>query len=67
MNTLVMKFKNKAGKSATIRVAKVKDGLTLTEADSLMDLIISRNIFFTGDEELSEKVSAELDSSVVLS
>lgn len=66
MNTLAMKFKNKAGKSTTIRVAKVKDGVTAAEAHTLMDLIILKNIFFSGDDELSEKISAEIDSTVVL-
>lgn len=66
MNTLVMKFLTKAGKNCTIRVPNVKDDLTALEANSLMDLLISTNIFYTGDQELASKESTELDSTKVL-
>lgn len=60
MITLTMKFKNKEGKNITIRVPKAKANLTKTQVDGLMDLIIDKNIFYTGLAELSEKVSCEL-------
>lgn len=66
MNNLVMKFLNKAGKSTTIRIPNVKDGLTALEANTLMDLLISTNIFYTGDQELASRESSELDITQVL-
>ncbi|MFZ2258402.1 MAG: DUF2922 domain-containing protein [Clostridiaceae bacterium] len=66
MNTLVMKFLTKAGKNCTIRVPNVKDDLTALEANSLMDLLISTNIFYTGDQELVSRESSELDSTKLL-
>ena len=66
MNTLVMKFLTKAGKNCTIRVPNVKDDLTALEANSLMDLLISTNIFYTGDQELVSRESSELDSTRLL-
>ena len=66
MNNLVMKFLNKAGKSTTIRIPNVKDGLTALEANTLMDLLISTNIFYTGDQELVSRESSELDITQVL-
>ncbi len=61
-----MKFLNKAGKSTTIRIPNVKDGLTALEANTLMDLLISTNIFYTGDQELASRESSELDITQVL-
>ena len=66
MNTLVMKFLTKTGKNCTIRVPNVKDDLTALEANSLMDLLISTNIFYTGDQELVSRESSELDSTKLL-
>ena len=53
MNTLVLKFLNKAGKNSTLRISNVKDGLTAAEANTLMDLLITTNIFYEGDQELA--------------
>lgn len=66
MNTLVMKFLTKAGKSCTIRIPNVKDDLTALEANTLMDLLISTNIFYVGDLELASRESSEMDSTKVL-
>lgn len=66
MNTLVMKFLTKAGKSATIRVPNVRENLTAAEANTLMDLIVTANVFFTGDAELASRESAALDSTKAL-
>ncbi|KAF5053933.1 DUF2922 domain-containing protein [Proteiniclasticum sp. QWL-01] len=66
MNTLVCKFKNKAGKAVSLRVPNVKDGLTAEEVNGLMALIISSNIFFVGDQELASAVSNEFNTSTVL-
>lgn len=66
MNTLVMKFLTKAGKNCTIRVPNVKDDLTAVEANTLMDLLISTNIFYVGDQELASRESSEMDSTKLL-
>ncbi len=66
MNTLVLKFKNKAGKNSTLRIPNVKDGLTKVEADTLMNLILTTNIFYVGDQELESAESSEVNSTVVL-
>ncbi len=50
MNTLVLKFKNKADKSSTLRIPNVKDGMTKEEADTLMNLILTNNIFYTDEK-----------------
>lgn len=60
MNTLAMKFKNKEGKNTTLRIAKVKSGVTKSEVDALMDMIIAKNVFFEGLAELAEKVGSEV-------
>lgn len=62
MNTLVMKFLTRAGKTCTIRVPNVREELTAQEANSLMDLFISTNVFYTGDEELESIDSIEMNS-----
>lgn len=64
MNTLVLKFKTKEGKNSTMRIPNVKDGITSVETDALMDLIISKNIFFEAGKELVEKDGAEMDTTV---
>ncbi len=62
MNTLVMKFLTKAGKTCTIRVPNVREDVTAVEANTLMDLFISSNVFFTGEEELESVDSIEMNS-----
>lgn len=62
MNTLVMKFLTKAGKTCTIRVPSVRENLTAQEANTVMDLFVSSNVFFTGQEELESISSVEVNS-----
>ncbi len=62
MNTLVMKFLTKAGKTCTIRVPSIREDLTAEEATSLMDLFISSNLFYDGDEELESVDSIEVST-----
>jgi len=62
MNTLVLKFKNKADKSSTLRIPNVKDGMTKEEADTLANLILTTNIFYTDDLELASAESSEINS-----
>lgn len=66
MNTLVLKFLTKAGKNSTIRIPNVKEDVTAVEADTLMDLFIASNIFFTGEQELASKESSELATTTIL-
>ncbi|PKK39054.1 hypothetical protein ABB02_01669 [Clostridiaceae bacterium JG1575] len=54
MNQLVLKFKTKGGKSASLRVPNVKDVLTSEEVQSLMQLILEKNIFREADQEFKE-------------
>lgn len=66
MNTLVLKFLNKAGKASTLRISNVKDGLTAVEANTLMDLLITANVFYLGDQELASKESSEVIATTIL-
>ncbi len=66
MNTLVLKFLNKAGKNSTLRISNVKDGLTAAEANTLMDLLITTNIFYEGDQELASRESSEIIATTEL-
>ena len=66
MQTLTMKFKNKMGKNVSIRLAKVKAGITKAEAFELMDIIIAKDIFYPVGSELVEKVSASVSSNTEL-
>ena len=58
--TLVMTFKTEEGKKSTISLNNVREDLTGEEANSVMDTIISKNIFQTSSGDLVRKESAEL-------
>lgn len=60
MNTLAMSFINKAGKKHTLRVPKVRPDVTEVEILELMNLIIAKNAFFEGDQELESVDSATI-------
>lgn len=55
---LVMKFKDAAGESKSLTVTDVKEGITQTDAEALMDTIIAKDIFIFGPDVLSAKDSA---------
>lgn len=57
---LVMGFKNELGKKVNLTVREVRDDLTNTEVNDLMDLIIEKDVFITSGGALSEKVKAEV-------
>ena len=58
--TLNMVFATSGGKNVTFSISGVKGGLTQTEAKTLMDSMISKNIFTTSSGDLISKVSAAL-------
>ena len=57
---LVMVFKNELGKKVNLTIREVRDDLTNTEVNDLMDLIIEKDVFITSGGALSEKVKAEV-------
>ncbi|MDO5039778.1 DUF2922 domain-containing protein [Clostridium sp.] len=57
---LVMGFKNELGKKVNLTIREVRDDLTNTEVNDLMDLIIEKDVFITSGGALSEKVKAEV-------
>jgi hypothetical protein len=62
---LVMRFLNSSGKKVSIKVVSLKDAVSDTEVNSLMDAIIAKNIFTTSGGDLVSKDSAEVvDTSV---
>lgn len=56
---LEMKFLKPSGSTLTLKVPYVKDEATPEEAKSLMDYIVSGNVFMSKGEELSAKKSAQ--------
>lgn len=57
---LVIGFKNELGKRVNLTIREVRDDLTNTEVNDLMDLIIEKDVFITSGGALSEKVKAEV-------
>lgn len=57
---LELRFKNAAGRNATVRVPDVKDPYTGAEASLLMDNILDKNIFVTTGGEYVAKDSARI-------
>ena len=60
--TLEMVFQNKAGKNVTMNITAVKDGVTADEVKTLMQLIITKNIFTSSGGDLTAVASASLVS-----
>ncbi|KGK91387.1 hypothetical protein DP73_03725 [Desulfosporosinus sp. HMP52] len=52
---LRMTFSNAAGKAVTISLNQPKEGITVAEIESVMDQIISKDIFFTSGGGLVSK------------
>ena len=57
---LTMIFTTEGGKSTTLSINKIKQDITQSEVLTLMDLIISKNIFITDSGALVGKGSAKL-------
>jgi len=61
MNTLTMTFLNKDSKKYSLRIPKVRTDVTDLEVEELMDLIITKNLFFKDLKELVSSVSASIN------
>ena len=60
--TLELVFRTSAGTETTISVVDPKDGLTLAQAQTVMQDIITKNIFEIKGSVLAEKVEARIRS-----
>ncbi|MEG6585012.1 DUF2922 domain-containing protein [Dendrosporobacter sp. 1207_IL3150] len=58
--TLEMVFRNAEGKEVTLSLADPKEDLTKAEVDTVMQQIVSRNIFITKAGELTQTVEARI-------
>lgn len=58
--TLVMGFVSETGKKVSLSISAVKDAITAAEASSVMDTIITKNIFNSAGGDLKFKDSAQL-------
>ena len=63
--TLQMIFSNTEGRNSTISVADPNPGLTEMEAETVMDSIITKNVFLTTGGELVDKVRAQVVTRTV--
>lgn len=64
-HTLSMTFLTDTGLKSTLSISDVKDNITKEEVNSLMDLIIVKNIFKTKAGQLTHKESAQLVAKTV--
>lgn len=62
VKTLEMVFHNAAGKEIVVSVAEPKDDLTLAQVHTVMQDIISKNIFTTKGGDLTEIADARIRS-----
>ena len=58
--TLEMTFRDTLGKNVMINVADPQDGLTLAQVNTVMQDIITRNIFVTTNGDLVDIVEAKI-------
>jgi hypothetical protein len=63
--TLQMVFLNNAGKNVSINIAGIKDNATAAEIKTVMELIITKNIFNSTGGDLKSAMSANLASKEV--
>jgi len=63
VKTLEMVFRNESGKTVTLSLLEPKDNLTLTEVSTVMQDIISKNIFSTASGDLVQVVEARIRSN----
>ena len=59
-STLVMVFKNRAGKNVSISIDDPRDDLTEAEIKSTMELIIAKDVFKKKNFSLTEAVGAKI-------
>ena len=58
--SLQMVFQNQLGKNVTMNLAGVKDDLTDTQIKTLMQLIVSKNVFESSGGDLISVMSASI-------
>ena len=63
VKTLEMVFRNESGKSVTLSLLEPKDNLTLTEVSTVMQDVISKNIFSTTSGDLVQVIEARIRSN----
>lgn len=66
-NILTLTFKTAGEKESTITINGVREDLTAEEINSLMDTILSADIFSTKSGSLTEKASAKITQRKVTS
>lgn len=59
-STLVMVFKNRAGKNVSISIDDPRDDLTESEIKSAMELIIAKDVFKKKNFSLTQAVGAKI-------
>ncbi|MFL0168663.1 DUF2922 domain-containing protein [Candidatus Clostridium helianthi] len=58
--TLSMTFLTEAGEKSTLSISGVKSTITKAEVNTLMDVVIAKNIFKTDSGDLVKKSGAQL-------
>lgn len=58
--TLEMTFRTEQGKEVVLNLPNPKDGITLAEVQTVMNSILSKNIFTTKTGNLAQVVDAKL-------
>ena len=58
--TLEMTFRDSLGKEVTITLPNPRTGLTLTEVQTVMQDIITKNVFFTKNGDLAQIADAKI-------
>ncbi|MFT8343406.1 MAG: DUF2922 domain-containing protein [Clostridium beijerinckii] len=58
--TLSMTFLTETGEKSTLSISGVKSTLTKAEVNTLMDVVIAKNIFKTDSGDLVKKSGAQL-------
>ena len=64
---LDMVFRNASGTTVTLSVADPKEGLTLTEVQTVMQDIVAKNLFTSRGGDLVQVVDARLRTSDTVS
>ncbi|GKU24062.1 DUF2922 domain-containing protein [Clostridium folliculivorans] len=57
---LVLAFKNESGDKINLSLKGIKDNLTAEEISKAMDVIISKNAFFSSGGKLIQKSGAQI-------
>ena len=63
--SLSMTFLTDAGAKSTLSITDVRQDITEAEVNTLMDVIIARNIFMTRSGQFANKESAQLTAKTV--